>query len=147
MIRKLSVLLPIGVIGVIFLAVFLGGCGGANSAIALGELQVPTVLKRYEGAYEPTVDCLVVSLLRAMGDGCKLEVDYYWLPETTEWKDIEESFTKNLDESWLPDEDGDLVDISRWKRKVSHGDQVLVLSKIPVVDSGGDIVAVMLKTP
>ncbi len=147
MIRRLSVLIPVIIIGMIFLAVFLTGCAGANPAIALAELQVPTVLTHYEGAYEPTVDSLVVSLLRAVGDGCRLEVDYYWLPEATDWQDIEESFTQNLDESWLPDEDGDLVDISRWKRKVSRGDQVLVLSKIPVVDSGGDIVAVMLKTP
>ena len=130
----------------LFALLILAGCGSAGPPIALNEIPVPPELTVYEGPEEYALDTLVIALEQAFDVQPKTaEIQYYWMPESVAWEQVEQFYDAALvDAGWSRGEGPAASNIARWVRRSNGGEQTLVVSAIPVAESEGRILAVVL---
>jgi len=80
----------------VFVLLIIGGCNSTSSLADrhsdnLDQIPVPNNLTIYEGPEEYTFDALIVASKQAFEtQPNKLETQFYWMPETLTWEQIEQ---------------------------------------------------------
>ena len=125
------------------------GCGSTSPPVTLSDMPIPPDLTVYEGAEETTFDTLIIALKQAFEVQVKkTEIQYYWMPETVTWGQVEQFYQRAFtDTDWTADKGSDTLNTACWSRKSSAGKQVLVISAIPIASSAGHVLVLILVLP
>lgn len=132
------------VIGALFVLLILAGCNSSTPPYQLNDMPKPLDLKVYEGSTEVTFDTLIAALSRVFdAQAQKLETQYYWMDEPLEWDQIEQFYQAELaDTGWQID--NQTFNTTRWVKDSTAGEQRFVVSSVPLVNTEGHILLLML---
>ena len=135
---------------VVFTLLLLSGCNNSgafvgNQSLDIAQIPLYPDTTIYEGPEEITFDTLIMASKQAFdGQSGSLETQYYWMPEKVKWGHVEQYYEEILtDSGWSADSKG--FNTTRWTR--NRGDQVLVISAVPIASSGEHILVLMLVSP
>jgi len=134
---------------ILLTVLIIAGCSSTNPAVTLSDIPILPDLTIYEGAEETTFDTLISALQQAFEvQAAKIEVQYYWMPETVTWEQVEQFYQMVFaDTNWTAVKAGETFNTACWTRKSRAGKQVLVISAVPIVSSAEHILVLILVLP